>query len=177
MARLPIKTKRLILDSLKEEDKYGLFEYRSSPDVTKYQSWKPKDTNDTLQFIKKFSFIGKTKIGNWHQLGIYLAESEEIIGDCGFKLLDENRAEIGYTIAPAYQNRGFGLEAIHYLLNFLFFELDLKKVIARTHEKNEKSVHLLKKLNFIREMFTKSMIEAPDQNEMVFSLTREKFYD
>ena len=58
-------------------------------------------------------------MGDWHQLGIYLAESEELIGDCGFKLLDENRAEIGYTIAPDYQNRGFGFEAIQSLLNFL----------------------------------------------------------
>jgi RimJ/RimL family protein N-acetyltransferase len=176
MARLPIRTKRLILDSLKEEDKHGLFEYRSSSDVTKYQSWKPNDVDDALQFIQEYSFNGETKIGNWHQLGIYLLKNDKLIGDCGFKLLDENQAEIGYTIAPAYRNRGFGFEAIQNLLNFLFVELRLLKVIARTGIKNDKSIRLLRKLDFKKENNITVEIVELDQDEVVFSLSKPESF-
>jgi len=86
------------------------------------------------EFIKK-AFVKSDK----H----YIVKNEkgERIGHV--HIMDNN--EIGYFIAPQYQGKGFGTEAVKKLM-----ELNpRKRYFATIHNKNKASIRVIEKLNFL----------------------------
>ncbi len=63
-------------------------------------------------------------------------------------MVNGNEAEIGYTVASEHQHKGYGIEAATALVNFIFSELKLDCVLARTVSDNRPSIRLLEKLGF-----------------------------
>jgi aminoglycoside 6'-N-acetyltransferase len=58
------------------------------------------------------------------------------------------QAEIGFTLAPEYQGKGYATEAVRGLLNHLFVERNLHRVSAECDARNAASAGLLKRLGF-----------------------------
>lgn len=72
-----------------------------------------------------------------------------MIGDIGIHFLaDPHQVEIGFTFAPTFQRKGYALEAVSRVLDYLFLELKKQKIIAFVDPKNIKSIRLLEKLGF-----------------------------
>ncbi len=70
---LPIlRSDRLLVRSLCEQDAKPMFDYRSLPDVSKYQSWGSKSIDEVLSFIRDNHAIEALTAGTWYQLGIVL---------------------------------------------------------------------------------------------------------
>jgi ribosomal-protein-alanine N-acetyltransferase len=66
-----------------------------------------------------------------------------------FNFSNENdRAEIGYELLPAFQRQGIMQEAISKVIAFGIDVLGLKSIEAYTHLENESSSKLLEKFNF-----------------------------
>jgi RimJ/RimL family protein N-acetyltransferase len=171
---LEIQTKRLDLHLLQLVDAVALLSYRSLPEVYKYQQWAPRRLEETLDFIRKYSISGEVKPGNWKQLGIFLKENQQLIGDCGFCLKGEE-VEIGYTISPEFQGQGYGKEAVKVLIDFLFQALPIERIVARTDPKNLVSIGLLKRLHFIQTGFFPRSIKIRSRwkDDVLFSLKKE----
>ena len=88
----------------------------------------------------------------WFQWGVERVDEPGIVGDLGVNLLDDGKqAEIGYTIAPAFQGRGYGTEAIARMVDHLLLDRRLHRVSAECDTRNEASVRLLERLGFRRE--------------------------
>jgi RimJ/RimL family protein N-acetyltransferase len=147
--RLTIVTPRLVLSPLTLDDAVPLFEYRSDPGVRRYQPFAPRSVEDAREFIT----AGLSDTSPWRQFGIRLKESAELVGDIGFKLDPEwgLQAEIGVTLSPAYQHRGFATEAVEALLGYLFDTLSLHRVFASVDPGNRPSIRLFKGLGFRQE--------------------------
>lgn len=145
-----IRTKRLIIRDLQISDALDVFLYRSDHNVRKYQNFNPQSVDDVFCFIREntslFDFPGK-----WYQVGIVYAD--KVIGDIGIHFVDpENKeCQIGYTISPEYQRRGFGQEAVVALINYLFGELGKHRVTACVYPDNTASISLLEKIGFQKE--------------------------
>jgi len=74
------------------------------------------------------------------------------IGDVGVDLHDNLRqAEIGFTLDPAYQGKGFAGEAVRGVLDHLFQVQGLHKVSAECDARNTASARLLERTGFTRE--------------------------
>ncbi len=74
------------------------------------------------------------------------------MGDIGVNRLEDGRqAEIGYTVAPAFQRRGYGAEAVARMLDHLLVEQGLHRVSAECDTRNLASLSLLERLGFRRE--------------------------
>ena len=166
---LSILTKRIYLAPLQLKDAASLFEYRSKPEVYRYQSWLPKNLYDAERFIFEFS-TNPVTIGQWFQYGIFLNPEHTLIGDCGFCLLESKKAEIGYTISPDYQRLGYGTEAARALLKYIFDQFAVNEIKASTDPRNESSIALLTKLGFQQtDVFPKSVeIRGEWQDDVVF---------
>ena len=144
-----VTTERLVLRSLHGSDVQVLFAYRSLPEVYKTQGWQPSTLTDAANFIERHALReGNIRVGQWHQLGICFKEDGTLIGDCGFHLLSSAHAAIGYTLAPAHQKQGYAREAVNGLIRYLFQEIGLQRVYARTLPDNTPSVRLLEALDF-----------------------------
>ena len=75
------------------------------------------------------------------------------MGDCGFRSRIEDPAfvDVGFTLAPAAQGRGFATEAIGELVRYLFEDRVKHKVCADCDTRNSGSWRLLERLGFRRE--------------------------
>ena len=174
---MELETKHLILHPLTDNDAAALFSYRSDPSVYRFHNWKPMSVEDAIKFIENSSFTDTLRKGRWNQLGIYQKESGQMIGDVGIHPFEEKQTEIGFTISPQYQQKGFGVQAVARILKYLFRENHFYRIIARTHPQNEGSINLLKRLGFRQEgHFTKSTyIDGVWQDDLFFAILDQEY--
>jgi RimJ/RimL family protein N-acetyltransferase len=148
-----ISTERLLLRSLVVDDCENLFAYRSSPEIRQYQSWEPQSLDEVRSFIKNMSVVELNTPG-WHQVGIVIQGDEGcLIGDCGIHILetDSRIVEIGITIAPLYQSKGYATEVLKALLDFLLVGLCKHRVFASVDPRNFPSMALMERLGMRKE--------------------------
>lgn len=153
MEKLVIESERLLIRNLKNSDLDNFHSYRSNPEVTKYQGF------DVMNMAAAEAFIAGQidkmfgEPGAWVQYAIENKETAQLIGDCAIKLdaYDPRMAEIGMTIAPQHQQKGYAKEAMSAILNFLFKVKGLHRVVETVDAENIASINLLKSLNFRQE--------------------------
>lgn len=90
--------------------------------------------------------------GTWFQFGIRSRETGDLVGDLGVHFLEDGeQVEIGFTVAPSRQGRGFGTEAVAGLLEYLFGTLGKHRVFVSVDPRNEPSLRLLRRLGMRQE--------------------------
>ncbi|MFI5938284.1 GNAT family N-acetyltransferase [Actinoplanes sp. NPDC051494] len=147
-----IETERLVLRRFRMDDVAPLSAYRSDPDVARYQSWAAPYSLDKARYSVQTMIAADPGMPGWFQWAVELAASKTLIGDVGVNLADNLRqAEIGYTLAPALQGKGYATEAVHAILGHLFTVQGLHRVSAECDARNTRSARLLDKLGFTRE--------------------------
>lgn len=178
---LNLESERLRIRNLKEEDLHHFFDYRSDPEVCRYQDWEPFDKDTTLSFIQEQEQKGLYNIEEWVQLAIALKEGNHLIGDIAFRRYDKDGSivEVGYAITPSHQRQGYAFEALQLLIRHFFQDLNIHKVTARVDPRNAGSLGLLYRLNFVKEGHIRKCFFDPVDNEwvdeMVFGLLKEDY--
>jgi aminoglycoside 6'-N-acetyltransferase len=145
-----ITTERLELRHFRPEDAEAFAAYRSVPEVARWQSWDaPFSLEDARTKVAGFASGDPLQPG-WFQYAIAL--DGLLIGDIGLNTFDNlMQADLGYTLAPAYQGKGYATEAVSALLEQLFTERDLHRVSAECDARNTSSARLLERLGFQQE--------------------------
>ncbi|MBC7878716.1 MAG: GNAT family N-acetyltransferase [Anaerolineales bacterium] len=149
-----IHTARLTIRNFKDSDIDAFLAYRNDPEVAKYQGWGiPYTREQGLQYISEIKDIESPKAGLWLQVAIELKETGETIGDLGIRIKKEDARQvaIGFTIASTHWRKGYAVEAMTALLEYLFKELNMHRVIADCDVENIASYRTLEKLGFRRE--------------------------
>lgn len=77
---------------------------------------------------------------------IFLNDSGDFIGKICMQNIDRDLPELGIDILKAYQNQGYGPEAIIAFCNWYFLTYGLRKVKVRIDEDNAHSIHIFEKL-------------------------------
>jgi aminoglycoside 6'-N-acetyltransferase len=150
ISHMILSTARLTLRRFSSGDAAALSAYRSVPEVARYQSWDaPYSLEQATGTVRSFA-DGDPEQAGWFQYAIDL--DGVLIGDIGLNLADNLRqADLGFTLAPAYQGQGYAAEAVGALLDHLFLVKDLHRVSAECDARNEASARLLERLGFERE--------------------------
>ena len=166
-----IKTERLLLRKIEESDCDVILFLRSDKTVNKFikrpKSRRTKNKADALKFITKIdNGIKNNKFISW---GITLKNNPKIIGTiCLWNFSKNNEiAEVGYDLNPIFQRKGIMSEALNYIVNFGFNTLNLSKIEAFTHIKNENSRRLLEKNGF---KFIKNRIDRGNTFNIIFEI-------
>jgi RimJ/RimL family protein N-acetyltransferase len=148
-----IGTRRLTLRRLAPADCPAVYAYRSLPEVARLQFWDPSSEEDVLRFLEELALIEPDTPGTWFQLGITLRESELLIGDCGIRFpKDETwQVEIGVTLAPPHQGKGYATEALEAIFDYCFGPLGKHRVFASVDPRNDASIALIERLGMRRE--------------------------
>lgn len=140
-----LETERLILRQFREDD-FPVYEgLAADPDVMRYLGGK---TMTQVEAWRHMAFM----VGHWTLRGYgYFAleekQSGEFIGRAGFtNPTGWPGFELGWTVAPAHQRRGFAFEAAERLLRFAFEDLDKSHVISLIHKDNTPSRRVAEKL-------------------------------
>ncbi len=149
-----LETERLVLNQLVEEDAEVYFRMRTNPRIRQYMDKDPDE--NVAASLKKIQEIEGTRLENkainWV---LRLKESNEFIGDLGMWRFDiaHHRAEIGYSMFPAFHGKGYMTEALNRMLDFAFQDIKLHSLEANTHPDNESSMALLKRVGFRQEAY------------------------
>jgi RimJ/RimL family protein N-acetyltransferase len=145
------RTERLELRRFRMVDAESLAGYRSDPNVARYQSWEPPlSVAGARELIEEWA-EGDPAAPGWFQYAVALRTGGGLIGDIGVHRHENQRqAEIGFTLAAAYQGHGYAAEAVRCLLDRLFRD-GMHRVSAECDARNTASARLLDRLGFRRE--------------------------
>ena len=145
-------TARLTLRRLGLEDAPAVFRYRSLAEVRRFQAWEPTSLADVESMLQGNPEDADVP-GTWLQLALERREDGELVGDCGlhFPARERAQAEVGITVAPAHQGRGYAVEALCAALGYLFDALGKHRVYASSDPDNLASIRLLERAGMRQE--------------------------
>ena len=171
-----VRTERLMLRRFTAADAEAFAAYRSDPDIARYQSWDaPLPLSEAVQKVEEFT-QGDPAAPGWFQYAVDL--DGVLIGDLGLNL-DENlmQAELGFTLASAYQGRGYATEAVRGLLDDVFIERKLHRVSAECDARNTASARLLERVGFKQEglRLSNSWFKGEWTDDLLFGLLRSDY--
>lgn len=169
-AAFPIlTTERLTLRQVSLDDQYDIFALRSDPEINKFLDRQPCWTiEEAITFINRIN--EKSKLGDSYYWAISLTDTKTLVGTiCLFDFsVGKNSCEMGYELKTEFQGQGLMKEAVQVIIDYAFQTLKVKKILACTHDGNQKSTTLLLKFNFIKSPETDKL--NPDLT--VFTLTQ-----
>lgn len=144
---------RLRLRRLQTSDAQALCAYRSLPEVARFQSWDTFGSEDAARLISEQASLRAGTPGTWFQLALVNSASDSLIGDCGLHFLanDTHQVEVGITLAPAHQSRGFATEALRCVLDYFLSVAGSHRVFAITDVENQAAASLFRRLGFREE--------------------------
>jgi RimJ/RimL family protein N-acetyltransferase len=155
----PLLTRRLVLRRSVPSDAETIAAYRSDPDVGRYQGWERTDAEAIRAEIVEMSGRLPGAPGGWVQLSVEDRESGELVGDVGLSPAEEDPGvvKIGYTLAPAFQGRGYATEAVSALISYAFDRLGASVVRAYASAENLPSIRLAERVGMrLMERFERS---------------------
>ena len=148
-------TPRLVVRRFVAADAAAFARYRSVPEVARYQGWTaPYPLEAAQAFVAWLSVHHPDEPGEWFQLAIAARDDpSSIVGDCGFRARADEPgiADVGFTLAPEAQGRGYATEGVGAVVRYLFEARGKHKLCADCDTRNEPSWRLLERLGFHRE--------------------------
>ncbi len=147
------ETPRLLVRPFAAADLEAFVAYRAHPDVERYQSWSGYTLDQGRELIESMQGVTPGVPGQWYQFALEERTGSTLVGDLALKV-DESEpraAEVGFSLAPAHQGKGYGTEALQALLGYAFGTLKLYRVIAVTDALNTPAAALLERVGMRRE--------------------------
>jgi RimJ/RimL family protein N-acetyltransferase len=175
-----LRTPRLCLRRFRGSDVETFAGYRSDPVVARYQGWDaPYPVEQARQFVSSMATAQADVPGEWLQIAVALAGDGSLVGDCAFapQAHEARTVEIGFTIAPEHQGRGYAREAVSLLLRFLFEQLGKHRVTASCDPRNSPSVKVLEAVGMRREghLVESTWSKGEWTDDLLFAILRREW--
>lgn len=150
---MELRTERLILRDFVFADWRAVLAYQSHPDYLHNYAWETRTAEDAQAFVQRFLAQQQAQPRICFQLAITDKVTGTLMGNCGLRLemAEDQMADIGYELDPAYWGQGYATEAATALVQFGFTQLHLHRIWATCYEENEASARVLTKLGMQRE--------------------------
>ncbi|WP_394613934.1 GNAT family N-acetyltransferase [Lentzea sp. JNUCC 0626] len=150
----PIRTQRLLLRPFRPDDLDDFFAYRALPEVHRYLYNDATTKEECAEVLAKR--ITETQLAEEGQrliVAIELPDANRVIGDAMLKWRSEKhgQGEIGYSLHPDFQGKGYATEVARKMLALGFDDLNLHRIIAECDPRNEPSWRLMERLGMRRE--------------------------
>jgi aminoglycoside 6'-N-acetyltransferase len=145
---------RVLLRRFQLADVAEFVAYRSRAEVARFQSWDaPYPREEGERFVRQITKEHPDTAGEWFQFAVALRPGGQLIGDCAAMphAGDPRQCEIGFTIAPGHQGRGYATEAARLLVGYLFGGRAKHRITASCDARNTASAAVLERLGMRRE--------------------------
>ena len=147
-----LESERLLLRRFADRDLLAFLAYLNDPLVARYQTWESYSEQQARDVIEGQKNLDPGLPGHWFTFALELKESGALVGHIALKTLEDHRqAEIGFTLAREYHGKGLAFEAALRVLDHVFTNLEMHRVIAIADCENHRSVALLNRLGMRRE--------------------------
>jgi RimJ/RimL family protein N-acetyltransferase len=149
-----LTTERLILISatleIADADLHNRMEFSHQLKATVLDSWPPPMNDETTMQYTIDSLKRNPEAVGWASWYWVLKKHKPVaIGQGGFKGPPAaGTVEVGYSLLPEFQKKGYAAEAVAALVAWAFGHDDVDRVIAETLPELNRSIGLLEKLGF-----------------------------
>ncbi|MEV5484863.1 MULTISPECIES: GNAT family N-acetyltransferase [Streptomyces] len=150
----PIRTERLDLRPVTQDDFAAIHAYQRRPEVCRYLYWGPFDeAGSRASVTAKTTRTTLRESGDLLQLAVVVRDSGTLVGDVTFvwNSREHRQGGIGYVFHPDHAGHGYATEASRALLRLGFEELQLHRIQAELDGRNTASARLLERLGMRRE--------------------------
>ncbi len=111
----------------------------------------------------------------------FIEANGEVCGSISLKEINlmMNNAEIGYQVGEDFHGRGIMTAALRILLDRIFEQTELRRIMAFVHDQNVASCRVLEKLGFHKEGLLREhfIINGKPANEFLFALLKSDWSD
>ena len=147
------ETARLRARPFTKNDVEAFVAYRQDPEVARYQTWSEYTIDQGRELVASMEQLRPGIPGEWYQIALQEQDIAGLVGDLALKVdaSEPREAEIGFTLAPDQQGKGYATEAVRGLLDYTFATLGLHRVIAVTDALNAPAAALLERIGMRRE--------------------------
>jgi RimJ/RimL family protein N-acetyltransferase len=138
-----------------DDDLEEFVAYRAHPEVERYQSWSNFTVDSGRALIESMRGLSPGVPGQWYQFAVEERASATLVGDLAFRVNESEprEAEVGFSLAPPQQGKGYGTEALRALLGYAFGTLGLHRTFAVTDALNAPAAALLERVGMRREAY------------------------
>lgn len=113
----------------------------------RWQGWTPQADEQALAFLNEMATIPLFQPGQWTQLAIADAQTDQLIGDVGIHVsADGQAAEFGFSLARAAQGRGIATAAVRSAIAMVFEQTTVQRIHAQADTRNAACIRLLERL-------------------------------
>ncbi|WIV21187.1 GNAT family protein [Paenibacillus polygoni] len=159
---MKLKGNRVTLSSVTNEDLDFLCELECNEDVWLYEEFVENDHN-----IIKSKYLEQMN-SNTHVDFIMTIEADNEIKRSGLVqvwsyVAHRSSWELGLGILPEYQGYAYGYEAAKLMFDYVFKELEARKIVGMCNSLNQKSINLMEKLKMTREGTFKQELKWNDE--------------
>lgn len=140
------ETERLILRHYRLEDFENHYRLCADPDVMRYLlGGKPLSRFEAWRHMAYL--VGHRELLGYGYYAVEEKDTGRFVGRIGFTNPEGWPGfELGWTIAPEFQGRGYATEGGRFLLNYAFHEMDKPHVISVIHPDNKPSIRVAERL-------------------------------
>ncbi len=118
------------------------------------------------------------KVSECKNFAVIDKESGEYLGGCGINTLDwkNNLCYIGIFLGKPHWSKGYGYDAMKILCDFVFDQMNLRKILLNVYSFNERAIGCYKKIGFKEEGRLRKQIfrDGTFHDEIIMGFFREE---
>jgi aminoglycoside 6'-N-acetyltransferase len=166
---LPLISNGTCLRKFRADDVARFHGYRSDPVLAVYQGWSPMAFPEAQAFVEEMCDVASLRLGEWIQLAIADAKTDELLGDIGL-LLDPDgaAAELGFTLCRSAQGQGHATRAARAATSLTYATSTATSIRAVTDARNVSSVRTLELAAFKFSHSQKAVFKGEPCTELVY---------
>ena len=154
------------------------FQWRSQAEMLRYNPVAVKTLEDLRARLSKAGH-DLSDLNSAEEFVFFIRHDNTLVGTVTLKNINHMMmyAEIGYGIDANYQGRGLGTGAVRLLVNKIFSETKLRRLMAFVAEENIASRKLMEKVGFLKEGVCREhyIINGQPVNEVLYGLLRSEW--
>ena len=146
----PIRTRRLVIRPYHSGDAYSLLRYHGRADVCRYLLNEPWTLDDAREVVH--TRVSRRSIADG-AVALVVEYKGRVVGNMAAWLVDgtDHTAELGWVFSPDFAGQGFATEAVTALVELVFADPRLHRVIAQMDSRNERSARLAERIKMRQE--------------------------
>ncbi len=147
-----LETPRLRIRRLTMQDAADIYRYSRDAEVARHVLWDAHRTiGDSRAYLRYM--LRRYRQHDPASWGIEWKETGRVIGTIGFMWIqnDNSAAEVGYSLARDFWNRGIMTEALKAVIDYGFGRLNLNRIEAQHETTNPASGAVMRKCGMARE--------------------------
>jgi RimJ/RimL family protein N-acetyltransferase len=178
----PVRTDRLLLRPLTEDDYEDFHALLSDPDVARYLLQGPFDWAATRTLLTdRMNSVRIAAEGDRLSMAVELRETGAMVGTCSllYRSAEHRQGEIGYLLLPKYHRKGYASEAARELLRLGFEGLKLHRIVGCCDGRNTGSAAVLARIGMRQEahFVLNEFIKGEWTDELVYAMLATEWHD